>query len=287
MIEAFHYPSLTSFVDAIEAPLVLESNFRSRESFKNGYMGGLAGLTQSSTWIDVKTLWFNGWPEGLAKMRETLGTMEAPQVKSRKRVARWADSGDEYSRERMEEGYFDSAWREVKRLSRRQPVPVRLTIDVEAHVNIAHGDLFWRGAAVVLLADALATAGYPISVVATSGADGMAMINAGGSRVNYQQYITILVKDWETPVYLPTLISTTGHGAFLRVGVFAHNVQKMPEPHDGGMGFSKETSSQRTLRELGFSEQNIKTITMPQSVGTLATAKQWVAKMVDLLEEEV
>ena len=282
MIEAYKYDSLGAFIKVLDENPILASNLQSQNRFKNGDLGYLAGLTQGEGWPEVRKLWQEGWPEGVARMRELLGTMEPPLVKSRKRKAKWSDEGDEYSKDRVEEGYFDSAWRVVKRQSRRGPTPIRLTVDIEAHINVSHGDLFYRGAGVVLLADALSTAGYPISVVATSGADGMGM-NGG----KYRQYITVTVKDWTTPTYLPTLISTTGHGAFLRVGVFAHNVHFMPGAHTGGMGYSLETHSSKSLAELGFCEANIKTIPMPQSVGTVESAKDWVRKVVAELEEDM
>lgn len=279
MLETYQYVGLEAFIDSLEAPLTFESNFQSRERFKNGAMGSYVGSTGS--WENTKKLWREGWPEGIAKMRQALDELEPPQVKSRKMQNLWSEEGDEFVKQRILDGNYDTPWRETKRLSRRAPVPVRLTVDVEAHINVSHGDLFWRGAGCVLLAEALSIAGYPISIVATSGADGMGM--QGG---RYKQYITVIVKDWETPTYLPTLIATTGHGAFLRVGVFAHNIQKMPGAHTGGMGYSLNTHSKEALAELGFGEQNIRTMAMPQSVGTAESAKKWVKDTVRALEED-
>lgn len=278
LLECYQYIGIEAFIESLESPLTLESNFRSREQFKGGAMGSYAGSPGS--WESTKRLWREGWPEGIAEMRKALDELEPPVVMSRKRKAVYSDMGDEFIRDRLMAGHYDTTWRDVKRQNRRAPVPVRLTVDVEAHINVSHGSLFWRGAGCVLLAEALSIAGYPISIVATSGADGMGM--AGG---RYKQYITVTVKDWETPTYLPTLIATTGHGAFLRVGVFAHNIQKMPGSHTGGMGYSLNTHSKQALAELGFAEQNIRTMAMPQTVGTAESAKEWVKQTVRLLEE--
>lgn len=282
MSETYQYDSLGAFIDALEKPPLYESNFRSREKFKNGYMGGLAGLSQGDDWTAVKKLWRDGWPEGIARMREALGSMEPPRIKDKRRKARWAEDGDEFDRNRLMAGHYEDPWRSVRRESRLAPTPVRITVDVEAHVNVSHGDMFWRGAGAVMLAESLAVCGYPVSVVATSGADGMGMAGGGG----YRQYVTVTAKAWDMPIYLPSLIACAGHGAFLRVGVFAHNVQFMPRQHTGGMGYSIGTDTPSKLAELGFCEESIRTVAMPRSVFTAQAAKDWVQRMVATLEED-
>jgi hypothetical protein len=279
MVEAYQYDSLADFINVLESPLRYESNFSSRERFKSGHMGGLAGLKAGDDWPEVKALWRNGWPEGIERMHRALGSMEPPRLKDRRRKAVWASEGDEFSRERLYAGHYEDPWRAVKRAVRMAPVPVRITVDVEAHVNVSHGDIFWRGAGAVMLAESLGAVGYPISVVATSGADGMGM--QGGS---YRQYVTVTAKAWDMPVYLPTLIACAGHGAFLRVGVFAHNIQFMPREHTGGMGYSIGTDTPDKLAELGFCEKNVRTVAMPRNIFTAEAAREWVERTVATLE---
>lgn len=276
--ETYQYASLGDFIDTLERAPRLESNFQSRERFKERGIGrALTGEVRG--WEAIKTLWREGWPEGVRRMREALEALEPPRVKDRRRKARWSDEGEEFSRERLMGGYYDSPWRQMHREARQAPVPVRITVDVEAHVFVSHGDMFWRGAGAVLLAESLAVCGYPVQIVATSGASGMGM--QGG---NYEQYITVTVKDWPEPTYLPTLIATAGHGAFLRVGVFAHNVSYMPRQHTGGMGYSIETHSTNALAHLGFNESNIRTMSMPLTVVTQEAAQAWVRDTVAALE---
>jgi hypothetical protein len=278
MAEVYNYVGIEPFITSLESSLTNESNFQSREKFKANPYGAWAGGTTG--WDAVKKLWRNGWPEGLLKMREALGSLEPPPIKDRRRKARWADDGEEFDRDRLFTGHYESAWRQVRRESRIAPRPVRITVDVEAHAGSGADALFWRGACGVLLAESLALAGYATQVLATSGADGMGMASG-----QYKQFVTVVVKDWTSPTYLPTLIATTGHASFLRVGVFAHNIQKMPGKHTGGMGFSLATDNIGALREIGFTEVNVLTVSVPRRVLSHEAATDWVRKTVIALEE--
>ena len=276
LLEHYNYSGLRKFVEVLDSTPRYQSNQVSRDGFKNG--SGVWTMGKGS-WEATKDLWANGWPEGLEKMREALGRLEPPRVQDLRRKHRWADEGDELSRERLLAGHYEAAWLTTKRISRVAPKPVRICVDVEAHAGFGQDSLFWRGASGVLLAEALGKAGYPVEVIATSGAAGMGM--AGGS---YKQYITVTVKEFTEPMYLPSLIATTAHASFLRVGVFAHNVQYMPSRHTGGMGYSLGTSNEAALRELGIWQPGVRCVSVPRQVLSFEKAQEWVHLTVAALE---
>lgn len=276
--EHYNYSGLAKFVEVLESTPKLESNLATREAFKGASGAWTMG---KGRWEKTKELWQNGWPEGIEKMREALGRLEAPRVQDLRRRGRWADEGDELSRERLLAGHYETAWRTTSRVSRVAPKPVRICVDVEAHAGYGQDSLFWRGASGVLLAESLGKAGYPVEVIATSGAAGMGMMGGG-----YRQYITVTVKQFTEPMYLPSLIATTAHTAFLRVGVFAHNIHYMPSKHTGGMGYSLNTSGERVLAELGILQPGVRVVAVPRMVLSFEEAQKWVHKTVAELERK-
>ena len=276
----YHYESLSRFVDVLDAPSIVqtEKHIKAYEQFKN-QTGPFEGISNKwSGWDQTAKFWREGWPEGIEKAHRALGLLERPMIKDRRRRPKWTTEGDQFDRDRMLAGHYDSAWLQVRRETRAAPVPVRITVDVEAHAWVAAKNLFWRGAGAVMLAESLGAVGYPVCLVATSGAAGMRMQSG-----DYRQYISIVIKQWDMPIYLPSLISTVGHGSFLRVGVFSHNLKFMPTEYADGLGHSLNTGTAMALKSLGFVEPNIRNVIMP-AITSQEEAVRWSREIIEELE---
>lgn len=280
-----HYKSLHDFVERLKQPASSFPDNRAQAlQYINRY-GGIEGIEK--LWITV------GWKEGVAKMRDALEKLEPPQVKDLRRKPRWRDQGDELDLDRLYAGNLDQGWRTTERLSRVAPVPVRITVDIEAHVDVHGGGMFWRGACSVLLAEALALHGYPVQCVVTSGAMGM------GKSHKFNEWNTIIVKDFDGPAVLPAMVACLSHESMLRGGIFCHNTLNCPDqcygadrfgnwtPSSWGyLGYSVDTAGEEPLTTLGMIEPRVRTISVPRMTVNQELAQKWVYDKVAELESE-
>jgi hypothetical protein len=112
-----------------------------------------------------------GWAEGVQRMFEKLGQLDLPDVHPIciKRKKRRGDWGDEVDMSRVWRGELDTAW---ERTSRQRHSGtgghITLTCDVGIHYGQDADELFWRAAAVIVLADKLENAGYHVTISAVS-----------------------------------------------------------------------------------------------------------------------
>jgi hypothetical protein len=106
------------------------------------------------------------WPEG-RKIAEQYSVELAnlPVAESIRRVRRWGEHGDEFSRDRFDAGYSD-CWQTRKRQS--QPTIgsgiLKITCEISANSLTQARDMIWSGAAMCVLIDALEDAGYRCEV---------------------------------------------------------------------------------------------------------------------------
>jgi len=149
-----------------------------------------------------------GWPEGVAVMRETLDKIAAPRVQSVRRRGHWADQGDSVNLERMYAGDMEHAWRSTRRESSANAPRIRLLCNVGARAEVSKGHMFYRGAAVSALTEALVAAGYMVEVWAVSRAAGI----IPSKLVTH----AVLIKGYDAPLNLSVICATTAHIAVHR-----------------------------------------------------------------------
>lgn len=118
-------------------------------------------------WEDVREAARAEWPEGMdlvASMAEELASScQIARPRSRRRVPRWAEDGDEFDRERWEAGRED-CWRVCRREAAAAPSVITLVFNVSTRSGVGPGAILWRGAAALALADVLEREGYRVEV---------------------------------------------------------------------------------------------------------------------------
>lgn len=169
-----------------------------RESLKwYGIAGGPAA---------VERLWREGWPEGVARAREAIGSLTVGPIRSWARERRRSDEGDELDIDRVYRGDLDTAWERRIRVStqgRTSFDPVRVWVSIGASFKVPAEHMFWRGAGAVLLCEALQAAQIPCELWAFSHAT--RVYENGADR-----FEAVLLKSASDSVNVERLVLATG-----------------------------------------------------------------------------
>ncbi|MEE9293995.1 MAG: hypothetical protein V3W34_03385 [Phycisphaerae bacterium] len=180
--------------------------FATGEDFRPDWRGG--------TYDEAQTR--RVWPEGLAKLSSiNLDGAKLPTVKARRRVRRWGEDGDEFSRDRFDSGYLD-CWETRKRETTDAPASgvIRLTVERSANRTSAADSLIWSGVAAAKLVDELESAGYRVEL------DVLVSI----AKLNGRDYFSvdvIHVKRADEPLNMAAVLFAIAHPLFFRYHIFA------------------------------------------------------------------
>ena len=106
------------------------------------------------------------WPEGIAqieKLERLLDKSVVERPRDIRRRRRWSETdGESVDIDRLRSG--TPYWEEMKRNSVPQPAPITLLVECSGAWNKNPEALFWRGAAAIILADRLESAGWRVEV---------------------------------------------------------------------------------------------------------------------------
>lgn len=174
------------------------------------------------------------WDDGLAilqTMLDELGEVELPHPVSRRRVSRWADEGDEFSRERAESDF--PAWRGTYRANRHGQATATIVMDIGTPWHVETCDILWRGAAGILLALLLEQAGYRVELIGGVHFD---KAFAGDSRAILQ---LAMLKRADEPLDMATLVTAVSGWAFRAAWFSAWAAESEPSNH---YGFARNVS---------------------------------------------
>jgi hypothetical protein len=109
-----------------------------------------------------------GWKDGSEKalaLADGLADKISQPLSIRRRI-RYADDGDEFDRERLNDGHYDTCWRTTHReIAVAVPV-ITIAMSWGANAHTSHEQLFWSGAAALALTQVLEKAGYQTSLTA-------------------------------------------------------------------------------------------------------------------------
>jgi len=187
------------------------------EDDEKKWRGGLSTVEEVRSFISA------GWREGTKKMKETIGRLTAPTVKSVKRRAVWRDEGDEIEIGRVYSGDLDHAWRGMeRRLVDGQGAPyVRLWVSATMVCTRKAEEFFWRGAAACILADALEEAGYRVEIVSFEQTSGTYTDSPTSKAVGgLDELFIIPLKGFDEALDVERVAATTAHASWLRVAYF-------------------------------------------------------------------
>lgn len=106
-----------------------------------------------------------GWIEGVKRLQESLGQLaNIPAPRSVKRTRIKSDQGDHLDIHAVYRGALDRAWTRCAKRESFRPRNVRLVADCLDNYSVSAETIFWRGAAVLRLADALTESGYNVEI---------------------------------------------------------------------------------------------------------------------------
>lgn len=196
------------------------------------------GEFKHSEWFGVDTraetirVVERGWEDGVARLFAGIGNIDAKRGKVPRRRRVRSDFGDELDIQRVYRGQVDTAWARTRRVQVEATRVVRIIMQVGALSFVASEEMFWRGAACAVIADALENAGNRVEIVGYSSASGVVKSN------NASMTITFPIKAAEQPLDLAALASTACLAGFHR-----HYIFKARCSHHsriaGGMGSTK------------------------------------------------
>ena len=147
------------------------------------------------------------WPDGLSLIDKCrLGELPAPTSTQRKQT--WADTGDDFCRDRFDSG-LDECWSTRKRAVRPASRVVKLTCQVGGLVHLTADELVWAGAVAAAVTDQAEAAGYRVEVEAISSVtnaftDGTAALTI------------VAIKSADEPINLSKLVMALACPAFFR-----------------------------------------------------------------------
>lgn len=135
------------------------------------------------------------WEDGLKKISAAFDAFSVPTPQSIRRSLARGEFGDELDIHRVYAGQLDTAWSRRVRKVRAKIAQKTLFFPLIHSGGTTAEEIFWRGAAMVKLADALTAAGYSVEIVGHHGT------YANGSAA----YDRVTVKSHSMPLDLPAL----------------------------------------------------------------------------------
>jgi hypothetical protein len=218
----------------------------------------------------------HGWPEGARRVLSSLADLDVPvPVSVRRRIAR-ADQGDELDIHAVNRGDLATAWTMRRRRHARGSFTVRLVAQANLLGKTTPDELFWRGAAIVKLADALTAAGYSVEIVGAISSNRV-------KGVDGDFLVTFPLKEAAAPLDVEALAGVLCNAGFHRLYGFRLYFA-LATRHHGEPGSASSDTSGRVLRQAALDADGVKTFTVPYAIGSKALAEAWIAASVATLD---
>jgi len=192
------------------------------------WFGGIRSVAEG------KAIFEHGWPEGSNRLKVLAERLAAkiPPAKSVRRKLRWADDGDEVSRDRLNGGHVDSCWRTTRRELAQGPEVVTIETNWGGDWTVTADQLFSQGAAAAGLTDLLESAGYRVEVYVT---------DCTRQRSGRLMTVRVRIKEADQPARLDTVAAVMCHAGIYRIfGVAA--LEQAPFKIDSGHGCTVKLS---------------------------------------------
>lgn len=192
------------------------------------------------SWEEVKTASQEPWMEGLDIVQAMIYELDReghnlPQPKDRKRRKVFSnDSGDDLDYDRLRNGQ-EEYWVRTQRQEVTAPQFISLICNVGANCTTRSKDILWRGAAAIVLADALEKNGFRVELHATHLSKGVFKYHP-----NNYSYRSICAKEAQSPLDIASIVTVLS-GWFFR-SIFGFQGEHIP-PHltvdTPGYGYSQ------------------------------------------------
>jgi hypothetical protein len=221
----------------------------------------------------------HGWGEGVDKLRE-IATKEIQPTSLRKRRFR-ADQGDELDIHAVYRGDLSKAWTKTKRQKRTGGIrSVALVCNLSCSANEDASKLFYRGASVLKLAEALTEAGYSVAIYGGAGSDHIGKDNSG---VSFAQFVEIKAED--QPLDCSALASLIAMPAYKRVQLHGALIQESDlrgMTCREGLACNSTFAFQEGVKKLPISENAF----IQPEVNSKYSAEDWIDSVMAQIEPE-
>lgn len=116
----------------------------------------------------------DGWPEGLERLRNTLGSVKLPPLPSLRRTKSRGDMGDEVDMQRIWSGDLSQAWSRMEsRDTMGRPVNATLVVNIGGNYHQTAERMFWTGATAAALCEAFRKSGRSCKILAVMPTEGL------------------------------------------------------------------------------------------------------------------
>ena len=264
------YNSVAAFIAAADEPAINPENESERIDQRAQTKSDWYGLASDGGFDDVCRIVNNGWTDGASRMQTIANDLTMPEIKSSRRRVRWSGEGDDIDMQRVYAGQIDQAWRQSRRVSMRQPGHYRIVIDVAHLSNISASDMFWPGAAGIVLADCLAQAGHNVEIIA--GRRGSNVLSEGEEIQS-----AIVVKGYHDPLNIVSLAGVTALAGFFRSIGLTWTAGHFRKRARRGAGLSRTMRlTEAHLSLIPGSGADKTYLVSPNDITSNATARQWL-----------
>lgn len=172
---------------------------------KNPYWyGGLQSLDEARALLE------DGWKEGSERLESLCADLNPPTAQSRRRKPMWRSEGDDLSVDRALVGAWDTAWRTSQRVWCDGPTTIDLYTIYGGSAALSSEQIFWNGAAAVVLANRLEAAGYRVRIV------GCFLHGEGNTLVRSD----VVIKEASDPLRIDGVASVLCHAGVYRTYLF-------------------------------------------------------------------
>lgn len=161
------FSSVAALVADCDKPCRRSTHEAKRIEIRDRRMGadfyGVEGTMET-----ISSLLRTGWTDGADKLSTLVDGLSAslPRAVGIRRQKTRAAFGNELDIHRTNSGRFDVAWSSSKRALRPSTNIISVVVDLGAGFRVSADELFWRGAAAIVLANVLEPAGYSVELVA-------------------------------------------------------------------------------------------------------------------------
>ena len=218
----------------------------------------------------------HGWGDGVDKLRE-IATKEIQPTSLRKKRIR-SDQGDELDIHAVYRGDLSRAWSKTKRQHKLGGMrSIALVCNLSCSADEDAKNLFFRGASVLKLTEALSEAGYSVAIYAATGSSGV------GDGFNFVQVVEIKSEDHSLDV--SSLASLIAMPAYKRVklhGAMLEECDRRDVDAHGGLGSNNSRLIAEQIKNLPISENAF----IQPEVNSKESAERWIDSVMAQIEPQ-
>lgn len=216
-----------------------------------------------------------GWADGAARLQK-IATRDINPTSIRRRRTR-GDQGDEVDMQAVWRGDLSRAWTRTRRQSRAGTNrTINLMVMLGDSASVSSDKLFWRGASVLKLADALVASGYNVGIIGAITSQGC------GTSKNVDMAQFVEIKATDQPLDLSALAALTAMPGWFRTAGFAGIVTAADiadDTPDWGLGRPMNDRAGEFASMLGIENVHIQT-----NVNDQKQAEAWIDSILNKIE---